>query len=786
MSIEHPRSPEGGSDILSLPVMMGLTPARTGNGAQHYRAQLESADRLHGVQFVLNMFALLFLWSVFGGRSQQFLLIGWSVLSFGLMIAQFGASRTRRRREYADVGRRDILVHGALVTAQGLLWLAAMTLFPLPLDAAALIALWTLASCLMVGAAVAYSALPLACVGFLLTTGAGAMMLFERHYGLHLPLLAASYALMLLIGSLKHARAFGSQVGTSKELAEKREVVSLLLREYEDSGSDWLWQTDSLRRITGVSTRFAATMGVTPADLEGKPLLQILAGRDWETGHFTPVLRDLAERLKRRESFSNVALPVEVGGATHWLELSASPRYNEQGDYIGFRGVGSDVTEQRESANRIAQLARFDPLTNLPNRLQLSEALATAIDAVMKWNSRCAFLMVDLDRFKSVNDTLGHQVGDKLLEQVAARLIEICGPHETCGRIGGDEFAIVMRDFGDPVRIAQLANTVIDILSQPYDVDDNLLYIGASVGSAMAPRDGSSTETLIRSADLALYRAKDEGGGVHCQYEPRLHIHAEERRTLEIALREALEKDQLHVVYQPVVNAKTGACEGFETLVRWTHPEMGAISPAKFIPVAEDARLIAPIGEWVLRTACHEAMNWPKDIRVAVNVSAEQLHNHQFVACVISALAQSGLPAHRLELEVTESVFMREGTVATQVLEQLLGLGVRLSLDDFGTGYSSLGYLSRTKFTTIKIDRSFVVNAARNVPEALAIVRAVVALADSLGMATTAEGVETEAEVEMVNALGCTKIQGYFFGRPMPADEARMIFARHRGIGAVA
>ncbi|RVT40337.1 putative bifunctional diguanylate cyclase/phosphodiesterase [Sphingobium algorifonticola] len=766
--------------------MMGLAPVRVGTGAQHYRAQLESADRLHGIQFVLHLFALLFVWNVFGSRVPQWLLAGWSAVSFGLMLLQLHGSRLRLHSDYAQVGRRDILGQGALVGAQGLLWLAAMLLFPPALDAAALIALWTLASCLMVGAAVTYSALPLASVGFLLAAGSGAVLLFERSYGLHLPLLAASYALVLLIGSLKHARAFGRQLGTNTELADKREVVSLLLREYEDSGSDWLWQTDSLRRITGVSPRFAATMGVTPADLEGKPLLQILAGRDWETGDFTPVLRDLAERLKRRESFSNVVLPVEVGQETHWLELSASPRYSDQGDYIGFRGVGSDVTEQRESANRIAQLARFDPLTNLPNRLQLSEALATAIDAVMKWNSRCAFLMVDLDRFKSVNDTLGHQVGDKLLEQVAARLIEICGPHETCGRIGGDEFAIVMRDFGDPVRIAQLANTVIDILSQPYDVDDNLLYIGASVGSAMAPRDGSSTETLIRSADLALYRAKDEGGGIHCQYEPKLHIHAEERRTLEIALREALEKDQLHVVYQPVVNARTGACEGFETLVRWTHPEMGAISPAKFIPVAEDARLIAPIGEWVLRTACQEAMHWPSDIRVAVNVSAEQLHNHQFVACVISALAQSGLPAHRLELEVTESVFMREGTVATQVLDQLLGLGIRLSLDDFGTGYSSLGYLSRTKFTTIKIDRSFVVNAAKNVPEALAIVRAVVALADSLGMATTAEGVETEAEVDMVNALGCTKIQGYFFGRPMPAEEARQLFRRTGGISAVA
>ena len=313
-------------------------------------------------------------------------------------------------------------------------------------------------------------------------------------------------------------------------------------------------------------------------------------------------------------------------------------------------------------------------------------------------------------------------------------------------------------------------------LSLPYEVDQHTLYIGASVGSGIGPRDGEDAETLFRSADLALYRAKDEGGGVHRVYEPMLHAFAEERRILELALREALEKNQLHLVYQPVVNARTGNVEGFESLVRWTHPELGPVSPAKFVPVAEDARLIAPIGEWVLRTACMEAMNWPSDVRVAVNVSAEQLSNPNFVAVVMSALAQSGLTSDRLELEVTESVFMREGTGATQILEQIMGLGVRLSLDDFGTGYSSLGYLSRTRFSTIKIDRSFVTSAAKNEPESLAIIRAVVALAQSLGMATTAEGVENETEVEMVNQLGCSKIQGYYFGRPMPADEARALF----------
>jgi predicted signal transduction protein with EAL and GGDEF domain len=345
-----------------------------------------------------------------------------------------------------------------------------------------------------------------------------------------------------------------------------------------------------------------------------------------------------------------------------------------------------------------------------------------------------------------------------------------------CGRLGGDEFAIVIKDANDPTRLGRIARNIIDVLSKPYEVDQHTIYIGASIGTAVGPRDGRSVEMLIRSADLALYRSKDAGGSVAYAYEPQLHSQAEERRVIEIALRKALENNEFQVHYQPVVNAQSGSIEGFEALLRWTHPELGNVSPAKFVPVAEDARLIGPIGEWVLRTACQEAASWPSTIRIAVNVSAEQLGDQNFVTSVISALSHSGLAPHRLELEVTESVFMREGTGAVAVLDKIVALGVRLSLDDFGTGYSSLGYLSKTKFSTIKIDRSFVQGAARNAPESLAIIRAVVAMADSLSMSTTAEGVETDEECQMINKLGCRKIQGYLFGRPMPACEARLLF----------
>jgi predicted signal transduction protein with EAL and GGDEF domain len=350
--------------------------------------------------------------------------------------------------------------------------------------------------------------------------------------------------------------------------------------------------------------------------------------------------------------------------------------------------------------------------------------------------------------------------------------------NEIIGRLGGDEFAVVVRDAGDSARVERLAQTIVDALGQPYDLDQHTLYTGASVGVAIGPRDGRTAEMLIRSADLALYRSKDAGGGTYHRYEPQLHVVAEERRILEQALRHALSNDELHICYQPVVNSMTGRLIGFEALVRWTHPELGVVSPDKFIPLAEDARLIAPIGEWVLRAACNEAARWPGTARIAVNVSAEQLHHPGFVAIVASALSTSGLPARRLELEVTESVFMRDDTTAVKVLDRILALGVRLSLDDFGTGYSSLGYLSRTRFSTIKIDRSFVTDASKGVREAIAIVRAVIALAQSLGMTTTAEGVETEEEYRMVRDLGCTKVQGYYFGRPLLVEDARDVALR--------
>lgn len=709
----------------------------------------------------------------------------WMLASWGVLVGGVATAVTLRRLDsrHRDIASAPLSAVRNTVwegIALGAVWAVPPLVFGERFEMASALGMWIVVSVLMTASAVALAALPLATISFLLVVGAAITFMLLTVSG---PLMAGAallFTLLLILDCFGNAKALVVMRANEIAIAERDETVSLLLNDTEDQSADWLWEIDSSKRVVRASPRFAFAVGMDPAAINLQPFLQILAGTHWETGHFSVSFRELAEKLTAREAFRDLVVPVQVKGEERWWELAATPRTDDNGIFIGFRGVGSDVTERRASADKINRMARFDMLTGLPNRLLITETLARAVADAEKWRSRCAFMMIDLDRFKAINDTLGHQVGDRLLGRVSERLGQLMPDHEMVGRLGGDEFAVVIRNAGDSAAVEKLAVTIIETLSRPYNVDDHTLYIGASVGVAYGPRDGKTTETLIRSADLALYRAKDAGGGTLRVYEPQLHKDAEDRRVLEIALRQALQKGELHLCYQPVVNANTAQISGFETLMRWNSPEFGDVSPARFIQLAEEARLIGQIGDWALRTACIEAMRWPAHISVAVNVSPDQLHSPQFVSTVASALASSGLAPSRLELEVTESVFLHEGTAAMQVLERIIDLGVKLSLDDFGTGYSSLGYLSRTRFSTIKIDRSFVTGAARQVPEAIAIIRAVVALAESLGMATTAEGVETHEEHKMVLNLGCTRVQGYFFGRPLPVEEARAIAARAR------
>ncbi|MEO0033202.1 MAG: hypothetical protein RIS94_2960 [Pseudomonadota bacterium] len=756
--------------------VLGLSDPAEGDWARLRGLQYSSLARLTHARMLAHGLAALLVLRTLAGAVSVFALIGWAALLVGVLI--YGA-RFDRSLEDADrrrMSRQEIHYQTISTVAAGAVWTIPLLVFSHFGTEAQAMGVWTIMTMLMAGMTVAFAAVPLGSVLFAAILGSSGLITFAWAGDWTAAAVACAFVIIVSIGSVETARTFLGAKVAEAGMAEKSEVVSLLLREFEEGEADWLWQVDNARRVRSISPRFAFALGQDPEDLDGKPLIQLVAGEAWDTGHFHSSLHDLAERLKRRESFSNLLVRVTLRGGWRWWELSASPKLDESGNFAGFRGVGSDVTETRESAEKIAYLARYDTLTGLPNRMMLNEALGEAMRAADHWRTRCAFLMIDLDRFKAINDTLGHQVGDQLLARVSDRLKALMSENELCGRLGGDEFAIVVRDAGDMDRVHAVAEAVIHSLSQPYEVDHHTLYVGASIGSAVGPRDGATVETLMRNADLALYRAKDEGGGQHCTYEPALHAHAEERRQLEFAMRHALERGEFSLVYQPVVDAITEQVLSFEALLRWTSADHGFISPAKFIPLAEDTRLIVPIGEWVLRTACLEAIHWPGNVKVAVNVSGEQLLDPYFAETVVSALAQSGLPPHRLEIEVTESIFVRDGTTAQATLERIMSLGCGVALDDFGTGYSSLGYLRKMRFSTIKVDRSFVQGAARDNPESLAIVRAVVAMADSLEMSTTAEGVETEAELEKIRKLGCKKIQGYYFGRPMPSAEARGLF----------
>ena len=756
--------------------VLGLADPADGDWGRLRGLQYSSLARVSQVRVVAHVFAAIGAALVYYGSVHVAALIGWFAtlcgsLYYGVMIDKALFDVDQRR-----IGRDEVNKQTFSAIGNALVWIVPMAAFAPFGDPAQRLELWAITAMLMTASAVLLPAVPLANVVFSSIVALSALVSFAVGQAYGMAMLALLFGVMIALGAIENARSFLTARIAESAMAEKSEVVSMLLREFEEGEADWLWQIDTSRRVRSVSPRFAFALGLTNDQIDGKPFIQLVAGPAWDSGQFPSSLHDLAERLKRRESFSNLLVRVTIGGQQRWWELSGTPKFNDSGNFDGFRGVGSDVTEQRESSEKIAHMARFDTLTGLPNRMMVTEALGEAIRYADQWRTKCAFLKIDLDRFKAVNDTLGHLVGDRLLARVSERLKALVTENELCGRLGGDEFAVVIRDASDHNRVERVALAVIEILSRPYEVDHHTLYIGASVGTAVGPRDGTTVETLMRNADLALYRSKEEGGGQHFGYEPALHAQAEERRKLEFSLRRALELGEFKLNYQPVVDALDESIVSFEALIRWHSEEHGMVRPDKFIPLAEDTRLIVPIGEWVLREACMEAVRWPSGIKVAVNVSGEQLLDPGFIASVVQALSASGLPAQRLEVEVTESIFLRDATTARNALEQIMSLGCGVALDDFGTGYSSLAYIRNLRFSTIKVDRSFVQGAATGSPESLAIIRAVVAMAESLEMSTTAEGVETEKELETIRALGCRKIQGYYFGRPMPAEEARALF----------
>ena len=555
------------------------------------------------------------------------------------------------------------------------------------------------------------------------------------------------------------------------KLEEQARKAQRFVDEFEASGRGWFWETNSIGTLSYVSQQLADDFQCEPDALLGRPFTDLLSV-ETESQDTIEERKTLGFHLSARFPFADVVVRPASEQDVHW-SLSGNPIFDERGRFLGFRGIGTDLTEQRRSEREISRLARFNSLTGLPNRAMMRQTLDEALRNAAHRQKGCALFMIDLDRFKNVNDTLGHPIGDALLRQVADRLKSVMGNHGQVGRLGGDEFQAVFPGTVDIGLLKSLARTLIEQVSRPYSIEGHKVMIGASVGVVIGDPGRASADAMVRNADLALYAAKAAGRGKHQLYEPSMHSEAAERQLLENDLRGAIDRGELSVHYQPVVHTGSEAVSGFEALVRWNHQTRGEISPSKFVPMAEEAGLIGEIGEWVLKTALEEAINWPDHLRIAVNLSPLQFNDPGVVDMVQGHLRVTGIRAERVELEITEGVFLAEGDTTDDTFAKLKKLGVRLALDDFGTGYSSLGYLKKAPFDKIKIDQSFVRGAASATNRNAAIIRAIVTLAETLGMDTCAEGVETHDDLELIRELGVSMVQGFIFGQPAPAEDAR-------------
>jgi len=543
-----------------------------------------------------------------------------------------------------------------------------------------------------------------------------------------------------------------------------------VLGEVEELGIGMFWATDAEGNLTFLSQRALADLGAGADEVIGKPLLGVFSDIDENAGGTTQ--RSLAFKLKARSKLEEQIVAVtDARGSHRWWRLNARPLIDAQGDFQGYRGSAIDISAQYAYETRVARQSQVDELTGLANRRKLADRLSAMLTAFRASKRSCALMMLDLDRFKQVNDTMGHPAGDELLKQVAQRLSSIVKDAGEVGRLGGDEFQVLLPDMDDRGTLGELANRIVQSVSQPYQINGRRAIIGTSVGIAIAPYDGVEADELTGAADMALYSAKETRGGTFCFFTSELRDAASKTAMLGDRLRDAVDKDELKLAYQPLVDPETNEVKCFEALLRWHDEDEGEISPAHFIPVAENDDLIVRIGEAALKRACMDALAWPETIKVAVNVSAKQFVRPHFRKAVETALQASGLPPGRLELEITESVFVGDLEAVDAIFRDLKKLGVRLALDDFGTGYSSLGYLKHGHFNKIKIDQSFVRGCTENGDINPAIITAIVALAKALGMETVAEGVEAMDELALVKERGADLVQGFIYSRPMTQEQ---------------
>lgn len=728
------------------------------------REQLKSMSELTNIIVLgcaLNAAVLVFLSN---SSSLANMMIWWgaimaTVLTYVLIVHMRSSNKNRfENKPYEHLSR---FIRGA--TSVGVLW-AMVPMIAIPLSGDAGFAeVGIVMVAMMFGGVLFIGRIPEAAMGLVLPIVVGMLigLQFLQDPSTNLiSIIILTYAAVLYFASRLAYTQFVNQFLDKLALEDQTEVIGLLLRDFEENTSDWLWETDASGIIRPLASEFGLSNTTNDFLLSGTNIKDVFAQAN--------AIGELETAFTKVQPFRDLSLNIEIDGIIRWISVTGKPVY-EKSVLVGFRGVATDVTEAKETQDRIDFLAHYDSLTQLPNRATLKAKLRDLLAETKLWESDYALVWVDLDNFKWVNDTLGHQTGDDVLKNAAARLTQFTGDTSMVARISGDEFAVICENSGYK-DLCEKMDDLIKALSEPYSIWGTSVLCRASLGVKVMTQSQSDVNPLLKHAELALHSAKDNERGSWALFDQKLENYAKSQHELQADLENAIERGELRLFFQPTVDATTHDVVGCETLIRWQHPRKGLVSPEAFIEFAEETGMISRIGDWVIRQALYEAQRLPDHIRIAVNISPLQLRNTNIVQTIVNALATNGIAANRLELEITESVMMTDTEFTMQRLRQLKDLGLRIALDDFGTGFSSLSYLREFPFDKLKIDKSFTENLETDV-DTQAITQATLQLAKALGMSVTGEGVETMRQGDFLRDNGCDELQGYLHSRPMPLEK---------------
>ena len=746
-------------------------PDRSGMSA---KAQAEIQYRRIDVLFraipataIVNMVIMLLIDVSMWGAVSSNLLLAWNLLLVASVAGWMVLWLTQRNRKQFSYARMTALERWLELFAglRGFAWgVGVMLIFP-SVDPTHQLVIALTAVSLMGGSVSGLATVPYAALSYSGLLGFGmiaALMLEGGAQMLVLASLTVAFLSFIILTISQLHRSFVEQIIAKLTADEQRQTIAILLKEFEESSSDWLWHTDASAQFIKVGDRFVQASGL-PKEQLVKLSMSSLFCADPEKFN-----AQVCQTGRKREIISGVPVCVQVGGKKRYWSLSASPQWDDDKHFLGYNGVAADITEKYMAEQSLRILAHTDELTGLTNRARFLELLVASFESLPE--KQAALIILDLDGFKVVNDTFGHPVGDRLLERLAGRLKGWTGENVCVSRLGGDEFAVLIQDVKTPERAQNAASELLELFEAPFEVFQHSIAIGACAGIALNGTQAATPEKLMKHADLALYAAKADGRGKWHSFETGMLDVVLRRQRMERELASAIDRGEFSLMYQPIIDARTGEVAAYEALLRWNSVVFGNVSPEEFIPVAEESGQIAFIGNWVLQQAAQEATKWPRNIQVCVNVSPAQLHDSKFLSVVVKCLDDNALLPRQLVIEITEGVFLEKSEQISRTLRDLITLGVGIALDDFGTGYSSLSYLRSFPFSKLKIDKSFVDDIHDN-PAHIKIIKAIVDLASALGFEVVAEGVETQSQFEELKALNCDFVQGYLFSKPLAATD---------------